>query len=124
MRERNNEASKRCRLKRRLKAETVEQQSHNLSVANKFLRQRISRLEKVCVVLKDGVKRIQSKDCRCAETVARLKKTNADCHDDFSNLSNRVLIEGSRTHRVVNPDLLAAASQEQTIAPMMNIGMG
>ena len=106
MRERNNEASKRCRLKRRMKAETVEQQAHNLNMSNKFLRQRISRLEKICVVLKDGVKRIQSKDCRCLETVARVKKTNVDCQD-ISNLSNRALIRSSMANRTVNADFLA-----------------
>ena len=115
MRERNNEASKRCRLKRRLKADTVEQQAHNLSMSNKFLRQRISKLEKICVVLKDGVKRIQSKDCGCLDTVARLKKTNADC-EDISNLSNRALIKSSVAQRTVNADFLAAAAQHEAVA--------
>ena len=115
MRERNNEASKRCRLKRRLKADTVEQQAHNLSMSNKFLRQRISKLEKICVVLKDGVKRIQSKDCGCLDTVAKLKKTNADC-EDISNLSNRALIKSSVAHRTVNADFLAAAAQHEAVA--------
>ncbi len=109
MRERNNEASKRCRLKRRLKAETQEHQAHNLHMSNKVLRQRISKLEKICVVLKDGVKRIQSKDCKCHETVAKVKKTNSDC-EDISNLSNRALIATSKTHRTQNIDLLVPGS--------------
>jgi hypothetical protein len=98
MRERNNEASKRCRLKRRMKADSQEHQAHNLHMSNKFLRQRISKLEKICVVVKDGVKRIQSKDCRCLETVAKMKKANMDS-PDISNLSNKSLIESSRTYR-------------------------
>ena len=112
MRERNNEASKRCRLKRRMKAETVEQQAHNLNMSNKFLRQRISRLEKICVVLKDGVRRIQStEDCRCLDTVARIKQANADSHEDVgANLSNSALIKSSIAHRTVNADLLAGAA--------------
>ena len=112
MRERNNEASKRCRLKRRMKAETVEQQAHNLNMSNKFLRQRISRLEKICVVLKDGVRRIQStEDCRCLDTVARIKQANADSHEDVgANLSNSALIKSSVAHRTVNADLLTGAA--------------
>ncbi len=47
MRERNNEASKRCRLKRRMKAESMEQQASQLLLSNKALKQRISKLERL-----------------------------------------------------------------------------
>merc|ERR1711953_200864 len=59
MRERNNEASKRCRLKRRMKAVSMENQASMLQVANKQLRARIQRLENVGAALKEGVKKIQ-----------------------------------------------------------------
>ena len=60
MRERNNEASKRCRLKRRMKAVSMENQSSMLNMANKMLKQRIQRLEHVGTALKEGVKKIQA----------------------------------------------------------------
>ena len=60
MRERNNEASKRCRLKRRMKAVSMENQSSMLNMANKMLKQRIKRLEHVGVALRDGVDKIRA----------------------------------------------------------------
>jgi hypothetical protein len=60
MRERNNEASKRCRLKRRMKAVSMENQSSMLNMANKMLKQRIKRLEHVGAALKEGVNKIQA----------------------------------------------------------------
>ena len=102
MRERNNEASKRCRLKRRLKAESLEGQAQMLNMSNKILRQRIVRLERIKKVLKDGVKGINSKEssCQCVETVALIKKTNSECQD-VSTLNNRSLIDNSRNCRFV-----------------------
>ena len=61
MRERNNEASKRCRLKRRMKAVSMENQGSMLSMANKMLKLRIMRLENVGAALKEGVKKIQDR---------------------------------------------------------------
>ena len=55
MRERNNEASKRCRLKRRMKAVSMENQSSMLNMANKMLKLRIRRLENVHAALKEGI---------------------------------------------------------------------
>ena len=98
MRERNNEASKRCRLKRRLKAESIEGQAVKLLMSNKMLKQRISRLEKVGLALKDGVKRIKSNKCVCLETAATVKKANSEC-EDSSGLSNKVLLESSKLYR-------------------------
>merc|ERR1711963_510637 len=69
MRERNNEASKRCRLKRRMKAVSMENQASMLQVANKQLRARIQRLENVGAALKEGVKKIQAGQCACDLTV-------------------------------------------------------
>ena len=60
MRERNNEASKRCRLKRRMKAVSMENQSSMLNMANKMLKKRIQRLEHVGAALQEGVNKIQA----------------------------------------------------------------
>jgi len=78
MRERNNEASKRCRLKRRLKAESLEGQLNYLSSANKMLKQRIVRMENISKVIKDGISKIQPKDCNCLQTVALIQQVNRD----------------------------------------------
>ena len=60
MRERNNEASKRCRLKRRMKAVSMENQSSMLNMANKMLKKRIQRLKHVGAALQEGVNKIQA----------------------------------------------------------------
>ena len=81
MRERNNEASKRCRLKRRMKAVSTENQSSMLNMANKMLKQRIQRLEQVGSALKEGVKKIQSGQCACDLTRGIIRQTNRDYFD-------------------------------------------
>ena len=78
MRERNNEASKRCRLKRRMKAVSMENQASMLSMANKQLKLRIMRLENVGAALKEGVKKIQAGHCDCNLTVNLVRQTSRD----------------------------------------------
>ncbi len=98
MRERNNEASKRCRLKRRLKAESMESQANLLSMSNRLLKQRITRLEKIGAAFKEGVRRIQNKDCHCLQMVAGLKKISTES-PDVAGISNASLIRNSRGYR-------------------------
>jgi len=81
MRERNNEASKRCRLKRRMKAVSMENQSSMLNMANKMLKQRIQRLEHVGAALKEGVKKIQAGQCACETTRGIVRQTSRDYFD-------------------------------------------
>ena len=82
MRERNNEASKRCRLKRRMKAVSMENQSSMLSMANKMLKLRIMRLENVGAALKEGVKKIQAgHNCDCDLTVNLVRQMSRDYMD-------------------------------------------
>ncbi len=72
MRERNNEASKRCRLKRRMKAECMENQASLLTSANRMLKARITRLENVGAALREGVRMIQSGQCACDLTANKV----------------------------------------------------
>ena len=81
MRERNNEASKRCRLKRRMKAVSMENQSSMLSMANKMLKLRIMRLENVGAALKEGVKKIQAGHCDCDLTINLVRQMSRDYMD-------------------------------------------
>lgn len=85
MRERNNEASKRCRLKRRMKAVSMENQASMLNMANKMLKQRIQRLENVGAALKEGVKKIQSGQCACDLTSGIVRQTSRDYFDPDPN---------------------------------------
>jgi len=81
MRERNNEASKRCRLKRRMKAVSMENQSSMLNMANKMLKKRIQRLEHVGAALQEGVNKIQAGQCACDSTRGIVKQTSRDYFD-------------------------------------------
>ncbi len=72
MRERNNEASKRCRLKRRMKAECMENQASILTSTNRMMKTRISRLEHLSSALKEGVRMIQSGNCACDLTANKV----------------------------------------------------
>ena len=91
MRERNNEASKRCRLKRRMKAVSMENQASMLSMANKQLKLRIMRLENVGAALKEGVKKIQAGHCDCDLTVNLVRQTSRyDWYDVKSRLAKLV----------------------------------
>ena len=105
MRERNNEASKRCRLKRRMKAESLENQANLLFMSNKLLKQRIAKLEKLGEVMKEGVKKIQARDCRCMETVDEVRRVNGEC-SDVQGLSNGALIQNSVSYREQNLEAL------------------
>eukprot|EP00096_Caligus_rogercresseyi_P007313 TRINITY_DN25140_c0_g1_i1.p1 TRINITY_DN25140_c0_g1~~TRINITY_DN25140_c0_g1_i1.p1 ORF type:complete len:665 (+),score=255.38 TRINITY_DN25140_c0_g1_i1:164-2158(+) len=107
MRIRNNEASKRCRLKRRLKAEQLEGQHNLLSLSNKLLKQRIARLNSIVNLLKNCVKDLQEPEgtegteespCTCLDTVAAIKKCNREGSDN-SGLSTEELIDKSRLNR-------------------------
>ena len=102
MRERNNEASKRCRLKRRMKYETMEHQGNMLGLNNRWLKQRVARLDGLVSVLRDGVYAIRTSSgvdgtnddakggCTCSNTIASLKQINHSCKEnECCSLSNR-----------------------------------
>ena len=110
MRERNNEASKRCRLKRRLKAESLESQLSMLAMTNKMLKQRINRMESISKTIKDGIKQIQTSNCGCLQTVAHVQQVNRDHGHDSMHLTNSELIKTSKSYRDQNPELLLPPS--------------
>jgi len=128
MRERNNEASKRCRLKRRMKAVSMENQSSMLSMANKMLKLRIMRLENVGAALKEGVKKIQAgHNCDCDLTVNLVRQMSRDYMDkDPMNgkiLPSFELISKSKTIRdqqtVQEQNIEMSSSPGLSPTPMM-----
>ena len=102
MRERNNEASKRCRLKRRIKYETMEHQGNMLGLNNRWLKQRVARLDGLVSALREGVYAIRTSSiegtenskngCKCAKTLDTLKQINdSSKENECYNLSNRLV---------------------------------
>ena len=103
MRERNNEASKRCRLKRRLKYETMEHQGNMLGLNNRWLKQRVARLDGLVSALREGVYAIRTSTiegaengkngCKCSKTLDSLKQINdSSKENECYNLSNRYFV--------------------------------
>ena len=103
MRERNNEASKRCRLKRRLKYETMEHQGNMLGLNNRWLKQRVTRLDGLVSALREGVYAIRTSSiegadnskngCKCSKTLEALKQINdSSKENECYNLSNRYVL--------------------------------
>ncbi|XP_059095301.1 uncharacterized protein LOC131890048 [Tigriopus californicus] len=99
MRERNNEASKRCRLKRRLKAESLETQADILNTTNRYLKHRILKLERVSQLMKEGVLQAKSGACQCSDIVAKAKQLQFEIPEPHG-LSTSALIESSRSYRI------------------------
>ena len=115
MRERNNEASKRCRLKRRLKAESLDGQLNYLGSANKMLKQRITRMENISKVMKDGINQIKANDCNCIQIVALIQKVNRD-YKETVELTNAALLKTSKGYRDQNPELLLPSSSDDDLS--------
>ena len=76
MREKNNEASKRCRMKRRLKAVSLEGHLDLLGLSNEMLKDRLARTEKICTVFREAIKNIQPEGCSCIQAVEIIKQVD------------------------------------------------
>ena len=105
MRERNNEASKRCRLKRRMKTETMEYQANMLGKHNRWLKDRLSKMEglkKALVGLQRDIKR--GPDCQCTQTLKSIAaKVSAD-YPEECNQTTRELLANSQSLREMKPN--------------------
>jgi len=102
MRERNNEASKRCRMKRRLKQESLEKTKQLLEGHREALSDRIAKLQKFKGILNMACRHGDEKGgCQCFKWVEEIKKANREMAD-FMSLSNGALIAKSRLARDVN----------------------
>ena len=102
MRERNNEASKRCRLKRRMKAETMEYQATMLGKHNRWLKDRLNKMEalkKALVGLKQEMKR--GPDCQCMQGLTAVSHQISADYPEECSLTSRDLLSSSQSCRQV-----------------------
>jgi len=114
MRERNNEASKRCRLKRRIKQDSLEKTRMMLESHREALGQRVAKLHKIKQILSDACRCIgkDDKGCECLDYCAMIKAANKEM-PELCDLSNHRLIKKSKLARDTNlEELLGAQAQD------------
>ena len=83
MRERNNEASKRCRMKRRLKAVSLEGHLDLLSTTNEVLKNRLARMERLSEVFREAIRGIQANGCQCSHAIEMIKRVSFSSRNIF-----------------------------------------
>jgi len=117
MRERNNEASKRCRLKRRIKQDSLEKTRMLLESHREALNHRVAKLQRIKQILSDACldresKEKDGKECECLEYCAMIKAANREM-PDLLDLSNYRLIKKSKLARDTNlEEIIGAQAQE------------
>jgi len=124
MRERNNEASKRCRLKRRIKQDSLEKTRQLLESHQEALGNRVAKLHKIKDILNDACRSTGREDhvCECLSFCAKIKKIQKEM-PDFPDLSNHEIIKKSRMVRDTNlEEILGSSSTE--IADMRPLKRG
>ena len=110
MRERNNEASKRCRLKRRIKQDSLEKTRLLLANQKDILKNRVAKLHKIKEILKSACHATgndaSSAEClRYCNLIKCCQKDMPDC----AELSNLQLIKKSRFIRETNLEEIIGA---------------
>ncbi|XP_023327436.1 uncharacterized protein LOC111700673 isoform X2 [Eurytemora carolleeae] len=115
MRLRNNEASKRCRLKRRIKQESLEKTRLLLDRQRIILSQRLNRLNKIKLILGEACKELNTKDSKL------LRNTNLEevLGADLSSDTLRPMRRGPRKHdydSLLGADLSLGSSIHDTDA--------
>jgi len=116
MRERNNEASKRCRLKRRIKQDSLEKTRLLLESQQDLLKNRVAKLNKIRDILNMACRAAgnNAKNCECINFRTMIR----NCHNempDESQYSNIQLIKKSRCIRETNlEEIIGANTPEMT----------
>ena len=96
MRERNNEASKRCRLKRRIKQDSLEKTRMLLESHREALGHRVAKLHRIKQILNDACRGIRDeKDCECRDYCDMIRAANREM-PDLLDLSNARLVKKSK----------------------------
>ena len=110
MRERNNEASKRCRLKRRIKQDSLEKTRLLLANQKETLKNRVAKLHKIKEILKSAC-HATGNDASSAECLryCNLIKCCQKDMSDSTDLSNLQLIKKSRFIRETNLEEIIGA---------------
>ena len=114
MRKLNNEASKRSRLKRRIKQDSLEKTRQLLESHQVVLGNRVTKLHKIKEILNDACRSIWREDhvCECLSFYAKIKKILKEMAD-FPDISNHEIIKRSRMVRDTNlEEILGSSSTE------------
>ena len=120
MRERNNEASKRCRLKRRIKQDTLEKTRMMLENYQDVLKNRVSKLHKIKEILNDACRSSDKEDCLSfCSLIKNTQREMPDCRE----FSNQQLLAKSRFMRETNlEELVGAAAPDLSELPPLKRG--
>ena len=120
MRERNNEASKRCRLKRRIKQDTLEKTRMMLENYQDVLKNRVSKLHKIKEILNDACRSSDKEAClNYCNLIKSTQREMPDCRE----FSNQQLLRKSRFMRETNlEELVGAAAPDLSELPPLKRG--
>ena len=108
MRERNNEASKRCRLKRRIKQDSLEKTRLLLESQQDVLKKRLDKLHKIKEILNNACRATGKEGCECVKFCNMIKCAQKEMPDN-NEYSNMQLIRKSRFIRETNLEEIIGA---------------
>jgi len=123
MRERNNEASKRCRLKRRIKQESLDHTRKLLERHRSILKQRVVRLEKIKILLTEAYHQFANKSdsdghCNCVSYCQKIWEIKDEISEK-NDVSNEQLIRESTYLRKTNlEDMIGAEMSSESSKPL------
>jgi hypothetical protein len=126
MRERNNEASKRCRLKRRIKQDSLDKTRLLLESHREALSHRVAKLHKIKNILNDacrGMGHDDSQPCDCRSACGLIKAANREM-PDLLDLSNRALVRKSRRARETNMEEVLGAEAQYCMTDLRPLKRG
>jgi len=125
MRERNNEASKRCRLKRRIKQDSLDKTKILLESHREALSHRVAKLHKIKNILNDACRSMGKDDsqCDCRNACTLIKAANREM-PDLLDLSNQALVYKSRKVRETNMEEVLGAEAQVRLSDMRPLKRG
>jgi len=125
MRERNNEASKRCRLKRRIKQDSLDKTKILLESHREALSHRVAKLHKIKNILNDACRSMGKDDsqCDCRTACNLIKAANREM-PDLLDLSNQALVYKSRKVRETNMEEVLGAEAQVRLSDMRPLKRG
>merc|ERR1719225_2085526 len=125
MRERNNEASKRCRLKRRIKQDSLDRTKILLESHREALSHRVAKLHKIKNILNDACRSMGKDDsqCDCRNACNLIKAANREM-PDLLDLSNQALVYKSRKVRETNMEEVLGVEAQMRLSDMRPLKRG
>jgi len=125
MRERNNEASKRCRLKRRIKQDSLDKTRILLESHREALSHRVAKLHKIKNILNDACRGIGQDEtlCDCRSACSLIKAANREM-PDLMDLSNFSLLRKSRKVRDTNLEEELSAQDQHRLTDLRPLKRG